>query len=129
VLLVDDEAVVCRSVARIIERLGYIVTVAGSGEAALKAAATTQFDVVMTDHRMPGMSGPELIERLIALRPELRDRIILTGGDLESPETHAVLSRYRAKTLQKPFHLHDLGQALRGVTGLPYTPPLGLVPV
>ena len=82
VLLVDDEAVVARSVAKLIERLGYRVTVAESGAAALEAAAAVKFDLVLTDQTMPGMSGAELIASLVSSRAIAADRIILTYREL-----------------------------------------------
>jgi CheY-like chemotaxis protein len=115
VLLVDDEPVVSRSIAKLIERLGYRVTVATSGREALAAAGRVRYDVVLTDHQMPGMSGAELIASLVSTGTVSADRIILTTGDLDSPATRSFLAAAGCRCLEKPFHIHDLATMLKGV--------------
>ena len=68
ILLVEDDA---RYAARLQKNLlleGYQVETAASGEEALEACGRTPFDLVITDVKMPGMSGVELLKRLIAMR-------------------------------------------------------------
>jgi two-component system, chemotaxis family, chemotaxis protein CheY len=115
ILLVDDESVVSRSVAKLIERIGYQVTVADSGAAALELARRIRFDIVLTDQHMPGMSGAELIAALVNHVGIPRDRIILTSGDLEAPETEELSAEAGCRYLEKPFHIHDLAQALTSI--------------
>jgi CheY-like chemotaxis protein len=122
ILLVDDEAVVSRSVAKLIERLGYRVTVVDSGRAALELVERERFDLVLTDQNMPGMSGAELIASLVSRGNIPADRIILTSGDLQSAETQRLLASARCRFLEKPFHLHDLATALRSIVP-PVKPP------
>ena len=80
VLLVDDEPLVLKSIGMILRRRrrDWTCTVASSGEQALAELATTTVDVVVSDMRMPGMDGAELLERIQASHPRIA-RIILSG--------------------------------------------------
>ena len=113
VLFVDDDEMVCRSMGKCLDRVGFRTVTVTSAEKALALIATERFDVVVTDHNMPEMSGAELIERLIQLDPTLRGRIILTSGDLHSETNEALITRTGAKGLQKPFQIAELGLAVR----------------
>ena len=74
ILVVDDEAGVRVMVARMLSLNGYAVVSAQSGEEALAIVQdyAAPIDLVLTDVRMPEMSGPELVGRLLALRPGIR---------------------------------------------------------
>lgn len=113
VLFVDDDLMVCRSMGKCLERVGFRTVTAASAEQALTLTASERFDVVVTDHNMPEMSGAELIERLLATDPTLRGRIILTSGDLHSEANEALMARTGAKGLQKPFQVAELALAVR----------------
>ena len=72
VLIVDDNLALAENLAEIIADAGVArPTVAGSGEEALALVAETRFDVMVTDMRMPGMNGAELIHRVRAVDPDL----------------------------------------------------------
>jgi len=64
VLVVDDEANIRAFVERVLGDAGYETVSAPGGAEALASAASRTFDVVVTDVRMPGMSGPQLIDSL-----------------------------------------------------------------
>src|SRR3954466_11681525 len=79
VLVVDDVPQVRATAVRIMEDLGCAVFDAYNGHQALKLLrAHPEIQVLFTDVRMPGMSGPELAEAARRLRPDLR--IVLTSG-------------------------------------------------
>jgi EAL domain-containing protein (putative c-di-GMP-specific phosphodiesterase class I) len=61
VLVVDDDALVARSLRRVLEVAGYVVTTAENGSAAVEKIMHNQYDVVLSDIQMPGMSGVELL--------------------------------------------------------------------
>jgi len=65
----------------LLEELGYGVQIAEGGEEALELLSGGSIDVVVTDYRMPGMDGSELIRRIRALNPDAR--IILLSGFVE----------------------------------------------
>jgi PAS domain S-box-containing protein len=80
ILLVDDNQMVCRSMARLLEMSGHEVAVAFNGQAALETAAVFQPDVFVLDLKLPDMSGHELLRRLKALQSLQHTKsIALTG--------------------------------------------------
>lgn len=98
ILIVDDEAPVARALMRLLRRAGFEVEVASDGADALGKLAGFDADVVLTDYRMPGMSGRELLERVRA-RGLHAARVVLSGhveldALTEDPELcHEVLNK------------------------------------
>lgn len=78
ILLVDDNRDGLLVRRALLEEVGYCVHIASTGEEGLKLFETTSFDVVVTDYRMPGMNGAELIEQIRKLSPTVH--IILLSG-------------------------------------------------
>ncbi len=78
ILVVDDEAVIREGVRRILERSGMEVATSSGGRAALAMAQETDFDLVVTDLKMPGMNGIEVLKAIKVLQPEV-PVIIITG--------------------------------------------------
>ena len=90
-LIVDDENLVVRALARLLANDFQVVT-ASSGDDALRCVTTGEpVDVVLSDITMPGMNGLEFALRAVEARPALRGRIVLmTGGaDLQPRSRHA----------------------------------------
>ena len=108
ILLVDDEHVVRDVAAEILRRGGYeVLTAANGAEALAVAGATGRIDVLLTDHAMPGMSGPELAEALLALRPSLK--VVFMSGYAEQIDGDEAADVF----LQKPFDASTLLGAVR----------------
>lgn len=105
VLVVDDEPMILDILAEHCASLGMKVSEAGDGEGALRLVeAHPEIEVLITDVRMPGCDGPTLVERALALRPEIKV-IFVTG-----------YTTYRSSAwpiLRKPFDLDELEAALR----------------
>ncbi len=78
VLVVDDEGAIRYSVTKTLERVGYHVVTASSGEEALDILSTQTFDVVLTDIRMPGISGVDLLAQIKEQSPDAVV-ILMTG--------------------------------------------------
>ncbi|MCJ7497152.1 MAG: sigma-54 dependent transcriptional regulator [candidate division Zixibacteria bacterium] len=78
ILVVDDEVVICKSIQRILSPEGYEVKTALSGEEALEKISQESFDIVITDLKMPGMDGMELLTKIKEKDPEIIV-IIITG--------------------------------------------------
>ncbi len=78
ILLVDDEANMLRTLQRILERSGYAVRAAASAEEALKLLGESIPDLMITDLKMPGMSGVELLQAAREKSPTL-PVLVLTG--------------------------------------------------
>lgn len=84
ILLVDDEEYVRKAIFRALRKLGVEFIQAESGEKALKLLQKRQFDLLMTDHKMPGLTGLELISQAQKIYPAMP--IILISGNLQPNE-------------------------------------------
>ncbi len=84
VLVVDDEVRILSALRRSLRREGYRILTAETPERALRILEEEPVDVVLTDHKMPGMSGLQLLERAAARRPEAA-RVLITGWTEEVP--------------------------------------------
>lgn len=104
ILLVDDEELVRLGTADLLSDLGYRVVQAASGSEALRLLRDDRFDILVTDHLMPGMSGVELAREARTLSPGLPVLLITGYSNIaEGPGTE--LPR-----LTKPFRQTDLAQ-------------------
>jgi CheY-like chemotaxis protein len=116
VLLVEDEPAVRRVVKLSLQRLGYTVWEASSGEEALGIAAERgdQVHVVITDMMMPGMTGRAFADALGAAYPDLG--IVFVSGYSEGMRTDAPVPNPRHTFLQKPFTGEQITAAIALVT-------------
>jgi PAS domain S-box-containing protein len=102
-LVVDDEPDIAETISELLEREGFDVTVAADGASALMALDHSDFDVVLSDLRMPGVSGPEMFERLREIRPHLLSRIAFVTGDTLGAAMDEFLRESGRPVLEKPF--------------------------
>jgi two-component system NtrC family response regulator len=72
VLVVDDNVALAENIAEILEMSGYATEVAGSAEEALPRAMASEVTVVVTDYRLPGANGAELIRQVQRLGRQVR---------------------------------------------------------
>ena len=84
ILIIDDEASLRRTMARILQRAGYEVTTAANGEEGLALVSEHSFDLVYLDIRMPDMSGLDLLKTIHAKLPELPVILFTAQPDLNS---------------------------------------------
>jgi CheY-like chemotaxis protein len=103
ILIVDDEREVAEALSEILERSGYTIHIANSGEAALHRIGTYGYDVVLCDLRMPDMDGIELYRRLKTARPALAERFIVVTGDVLSATVQKFLDSTGVPCLEKPL--------------------------
>jgi CheY-like chemotaxis protein len=116
ILLVDDEAVVRRPVARYLARRGARVTEAADGYEALACLERAEVDVVLTDLRMPVMDGPELYRRLSTERPALARHGVFFYGDLR-PLDGGEAPVPAERVLLKPVDLREVERKVLEVAG------------
>lgn len=112
VLLVDDEAGIRRSVGRFLRRYGYEVTDVPNAQAAMNALRAGEFDAVVSDLRMPGLTGEEFYLALRREFPDMARRVVFTSGDTMREETRQFLDDSGCPSLQKPYELAELMQLL-----------------
>jgi CheY-like chemotaxis protein len=110
VLIIDDEGTIRRALARFYTRRGWIATEAENGARALQRLvdASEDFDLIISDVKMPDVSGIELHAALQAFRPEILDRLVFCTGEMQSPAVAAFFARTGCRVLLKPFDLKTL---------------------
>ena len=106
ILIADDESMMRDGAARTLARAGHRVTCAVDGQAALRQLAAEDVDVLVTDLRMPKMSGIELLHEAKALRPELQ--VVLMTAYATVATAVSALKQGAFDYLQKPFEAGDL---------------------
>jgi PAS domain S-box-containing protein len=113
ILLVEDDDEVRGLTREMLETRGYTVTDVADAEAALALgpARLDAVDLLMTDVVMPGLSGPELAERLHARRPDLR--VLYISGYTDDAIVRRGIPQSGAPLLEKPFSLESLTLAVR----------------
>jgi PAS domain S-box-containing protein len=117
ILLVEDEPAVRSLTSRILQRAGYSVLEAESGEEALEILGTRQDAVhlLLTDLVMPGMSGRAVAERVLALRPSIK--VMFMSGYTDDMAVRQGLAEEAVTFLSKPFPPLTLASKVRQVLG------------
>jgi len=111
-LLVDDEPSVLSSLKRLLRRENYDILIANSGEEALALLAEHEVGVILTDQRMPGMSGSELLARVRKIHPRTV-RMVLSGYTGLDSLTEAINLGEIYKFITKPWEEVELVSTLR----------------
>jgi two-component system, cell cycle sensor histidine kinase and response regulator CckA len=125
ILVVDDEPVVLETVSDGLAAHGYQVLTAGGGDQALQIAQAHQGPIALAlvDVVMPGLSGPEVAQRLHAARPDLKV-LFMSGFSTEVVVVHGLDAG--DPLLVKPFTLDTLGRKVREI--LDYRSPFARPP-
>jgi len=113
VLVVEDMEVLRRLAQKSLVRFGYQVIVACGGEDALAKAADHDFDLLLTDVVMPGLSGKDIYERLCPRMPHLK--VLYMSGYTENTIAHHGILDRGTHFIQKPFRPRDLVGKVREV--------------
>jgi len=116
VLVVDDEEALTDLLREILVEAGYQVVTAATVVSALEAIEAQDFDVIMSDVRMPGLGGRDLYRLLEQKSPALLGRLVFMTGDVVSPETASFFRETNARHLAKPFRIRELNEALRSLS-------------
>jgi CheY-like chemotaxis protein len=103
ILVVDDEEPVITLIAEILSLDGHAVTPAFNGAEALAWTQARDFDLIISDVRMPAVGGPAFYEILLKERPDLLDRVLFVTGDTVSFSTRSFLQGTSCPVLAKPF--------------------------
>jgi len=111
-LIVDDELSIGKALTRLLRRDGYHILVAGSGEQALEMLAMHRVQVIISDQRMPGMSGTELLDKVKILYPDTI-RMVLSGYTDLNVITESVNRGAVFRFLTKPWDDDNLRAQVR----------------
>ncbi len=109
-LVVDDEPIVGKRLKQVFDKIGFAIETYTDSAAALAAMAEKPFDIVVTDLKMEGIDGIEVLKRVRAMNPDTRV-IIITG--YASPDTAELAEQEGVFAfLAKPFRLDELKQVI-----------------
>ena len=112
VLILDDEPCISELLSEMLLLLGYAPTKCSSPQAALDLLDREEFDVILSDFRMPQMNGDEFYRKAVARNAGIKARIVFLTGDTMSEETQAFLARTGSRHLSKPFDLVSVEQLI-----------------
>ena len=116
ILVVDDDDGVRENLAELFELVGYSILTAGSASEALNKLADHDVDLLLTDYRMPGPNGVELIESARRMKPGLRAILMTAFGDsfteIESVRRGAI------GYVNKPFEADEITNLVSRILGL-----------
>jgi PAS domain S-box-containing protein len=116
-LVVDDEPEIADMLAELLEGVGYRVRIADSGVTAKRQLAARDFDLILSDLRMPDLDGPGLHAWIRAHRPHLLQRIGFVTGDTLGPSAAQFLASTDRPCLEKPFTAHALRRFVEQIAG------------
>jgi CheY-like chemotaxis protein len=113
VLLVEDEALVADMLEDLLALDGHQVDRATNGREALERMRGQSYALIVSDVRMPDLSGPALYRELLRVNPALARRVVFVTGDIVSPETRRFLDETGLGYLAKPFAVSEFQSAIR----------------
>ena len=106
ILLIEDDTAIASSLERVLAAEGWVVTHAARGDDGLALAQQQTFDLVLTDLKLPGIGGLEIVQRLHAVRPRLPIVLMTAHGTTETAIEAIKFGAY--DYLLKPFDMREL---------------------
>jgi len=103
ILVIDDEEPVVTLITEVLGLDGHEVTPAFNGAEALALLQYNDYDLILSDVRMPAVGGPTFFETLQTTRPDLLPHVVFVTGDTVSPSTREFLKKVNRPMLAKPF--------------------------
>lgn len=106
VLVIDDDAVIARSLKRILK--GLEVTIAPTGEAGVEAARGESFALIFCDLSLPGKTGMEVHAAIEAQDPAQAARMVFVTGGAQTAAAQSFVAEPSREVLHKPFTIEDV---------------------
>jgi len=111
ILIVDDEEIARKNLAHVLTKEEYDVIAVADGEGALRELETSEFDVVLTDLRMAGIDGMDLLDRVKLRYPETR--VVMVTGFATVPTAIEAMRKGAFHYIAKPFKLDEVRDVIR----------------
>ena len=112
-LIIDDERRMCVVLKTALEGDNLAVTTANSGEAAMAAMEVDTFDVIISDIKMPGISGMDVLERTKTISPETEVLLMTAYADAQTAVNAMKMGAY--DYIIKPFEVDDLRHKVKNI--------------
>lgn len=116
ILLIDDEMIALSNLTHVLEREGYAVTACKDGESGLIEMQSTEFDLVLTDLRMPGIDGMDVLRHIRETTPDVPVIMITGHATLDSAVNTMKNGAYHY--IAKPFRLAEAREVVRSALEL-----------
>ena len=113
ILVVDDEKYILDFFVEVFNSLPVLVDTAGDGLIAMNKIQVDEYDLIVSDFKMPQMSGRELFNWIKENRPHLTNRIIFVTGDTVSLETRSFFEDNQNRYLAKPFKIEEVKEVIQ----------------
>lgn len=117
ILVVDDEVNICRVLDRLLTREGHEVDITGNAATALDKIKNRNYDLILLDMKMPGMSGIDLYQHIKTLDSSFCQKLIFITGDIISARNRSFLEESRVPFVTKPFTGDVLMNQVKSVLG------------
>lgn len=120
ILVIDDEELVTKSLIKLLKNEGYVAIVAKSGQEAVEKVKGEDFDLIISDVRMPGMDGIETIRQISAYIENSNKRAIpevLITGYADADKYESAMGLEVADYLYKPFDNNEFLRIVRKTIG------------
>jgi len=104
-------------ITQILERLGYGVDIAADGFAAIPLIGQHDYDIVLSDLRMPQMDGATLYREIQRIYPEVATRVVFMSAHTNLEEYVPFIREVRAPILGKPFGMKEFRETLARMLG------------
>jgi DNA-binding NtrC family response regulator len=108
ILMIDDEPALGEMVCEFLALAGHQAHYCINGEEALTVLGKSEFDLIISDFRMPGLSGAQLFDRILIQAPALARRVVFMTGDTLSAQARQFFDHHEVPCLAKPFLLRTL---------------------
>jgi CheY-like chemotaxis protein len=119
VLVIEDDSALLELIVQLVQRAGYKVSTATSGQQALSLVPAYTFDLILCDLRMPVMDGPEFYRQIESRFPQAASRVIFMSAHTQHQDLATFLTESGVPVLEKPFTVEELGAVVARMAGPP----------
>jgi CheY-like chemotaxis protein len=113
ILVVDDEKYILDFFIEVFQMFPMRVDTASNGRLAMEKMLVNEYDLIVTDFKMPQMGGRDLYTWIQKNRPRMAKRIIFVTGDTVSPDTRSFFENMRNRYLAKPFKIEEVKEVIQ----------------
>ena len=118
-LVVDDEPLIRDLLSKYLQMQQFEVDLAEEGGEAWQRIQASSYDCILLDLKMPGISGEQLYQQLVASDKGVADKVIFMTGDTLNSDTRDFIESTGNPVMTKPFDFENLQQALLDMVGSP----------
>ena len=113
ILVVDDEPSILSLLKDMLGSEGHEAETASSGEKALQMIKRQRYNLIISDIKLPDLSGVELYEEIGKVAPSLQKRVMFITGDVISADIRSFLERTKSPYVTKPFDIARMKKEVR----------------